>query len=200
MSLVAAALGGAAVGGAASIFGGAQANAASAKQAKLNRAFQERMTRNKHTYEVADLRAAGLNPILSAHAGAAVPTGSQAQQKDVVTPAITSALAASQISAQIKLIEANTALTTAKTDVVAPAAGVGSAAGKLVNKVTTYAIPEIDNIISDLKSVPSDRGTSAKDKSNLMRGLHRLQNIIYQQQNINRQEAQSFKNKYMPPK
>lgn len=78
------ALGGAAIGGALSLLGGSQANAASAKQAKLNREFQERMTRNKHQYEVADLRAAGLNPILSAHGGAAVPSGATAQQKNIV--------------------------------------------------------------------------------------------------------------------
>lgn len=92
------AIAGAAIGGAASLLGGASANAASAKEAKLNREFQERMARNKHQYEVKDLRAAGLNPILSAHAGAAVPSGSAATQKNIVpenaSGQITSALMA----------------------------------------------------------------------------------------------------------
>lgn len=50
-----------------------------ANQAKLNRDWQAEMSNTAHQREVADLRAAGINPILSAYgSGASTPSGSSA--------------------------------------------------------------------------------------------------------------------------
>lgn len=127
-----------------SIFGGERANEANedrmhetnafnAQQAAINRDWQagqnkiamdfsERMSNSAHQRQVADLRLAGLNPILSANKGGASPTGvtgSGSAASGSIIPAqevigqalrggVSTAMAAERLEADIDNIEAQT--------------------------------------------------------------------------------------------
>lgn len=90
---------------AAMIGSGIVNNAFNAREASKNRAFQERMSNTAHQREVADLRAAGINPMFRGMGGASQPGGDRAELQDPVGPALSTALQSKLMKAQIDLLE-----------------------------------------------------------------------------------------------
>lgn len=75
-------------GGIMGFLGAERQNWSNAKQAADQMKFQEDMSNTAHQREVADLRAAGLNPLLSVNRGASTPGGAQATMQNSVSSAL----------------------------------------------------------------------------------------------------------------
>lgn len=106
---------GSAASGAFSYFGQREANRMNRDMSREQMAFQERMSNTAHQREVTDLKAAGLNPVLSAGVGSSSPSGAMPNIRSTAEGASSSSLALPRMMAEISSINANTQLAKEKT-------------------------------------------------------------------------------------
>lgn len=112
-------------------------NAFNAQQAELQRTWSENMSNTAHQREVQDLQAAGLNPILSANAGASTPSGAAAT--NAATPNLDHSIIAALAGLAQTSISANATMSAAAT----------AAAGQVAAANTTAAATRYQADVTD---------------------------------------------------
>lgn len=139
------------------------------KQTQIARDWEEAMSNSAHQRQVRDLRSAGLNPILSGTGGhgastpsvaapsSSAPQGAKYEAKDVLTPAVASAMAYQRQTQEIDNLKAqeqntkmDTVLKSAQTNVEQSKAPLNLASEKRIMEEIKNLNVENQRILADL--------------------------------------------------
>lgn len=155
------------MGAIGSAFGQHSAN----KQMQANRDYQERMSNTSHQREVKDLRAAGLNPMLSINKGASTPTGGAVPYQNPMQNFTKDYVSSKQVNLNKKNIEADIAVKMENAKNLATSR-------QLTNAQILKTMKETDNLPTMREKILSDiLLNSAREKDVSASGRMKRQNI-----------------------
>lgn len=189
-------------------------NQFNAEQAQLNRDFQAAMSSTAHQREVADLKAAGINPILSANTqGATTPSGATATADTSLTSVFGAmAQTAMNTSAQLAKAVGDQAVTMRNTDVSAQANIKSSEISANATKYAARLSAEAQRYASDnsyqatlanamissetAKTVADKNNLNAKEVAHIQGEYQKTVADISGKYGIKKQKLQNFVQKY----
>lgn len=181
-------LGSGLLAGAGSYYGQLSANATNQDMAQQQMDFQERMRSTQYQTTVADLKKAGLNPMLAyTNGGAGTPSGAMAHVENAASAGINSALSAATVRANLDKIKAETDAADATAKNQTSQAAVNAVTVPKIVQDTQTSMASANNLASQssLNSVLYNKALTEIDKIAADTGLSRTQTDLAQQQIFN---------------